>query len=179
MKTADQWWEGVVKDDSLFNDWLLKQYHGELTAAIRIRKMVKDYELTPLQRTVIHRIANDEARHARWVRDILLSRGVNPKDNYGTNRYWSQTLDIDKLDTGGYSFEDLCAIAYHAEDMRLNRIVVLMEQTGHPDIAEIFSRIYLDEIFHANAFRDMSTPEALARYKEKHELGKKAIGLVD
>ena len=178
MKTIEQWWEGVTQDESLFNDWLLKQYHGELTASIRIRNMARKYNLSPLQRTVIHRIASDEARHAKWVKDILISRGVNPKNNYGTNRYWDKTLDVEKLDSGSYSFEELCAIACHAESMRLDRIVVLMKQTGHVDIAEVFSRIYLDELFHANAFRDMSTPELLTKYKENHELGKKALGLV-
>lgn len=176
MKTSKTWWENLRSNDAVIADWLLRQYYGEVQAAIRIKRMLKMYKLTSLQQCVVTRIANDEAKHAKWIGELLLARGITP-NGYTTNRYWHKAINKDKFDTLGYSFSELCAIACHAEEMRLERITVLMQQKEYTDIAKVFAKIDSDEQFHAAAFRAMTTTQDLAKYRSFHELGKQALGL--
>ena len=176
MKTTEQWWQEVSACPNKFNEWLKKQYYGEVQACVRIRKMSEIFKLSPIQRSVIRKIANDEATHAAWIKGLMIQRGIAVSDlDRGTDRYWAEVLEYDM---SVYSFEELCAIGHHAEEMRLDRIAVLMRQSGYPDVADVFDKIWRDEVFHADAFKAMSTEQHLVRFKGAHEEGKVALGLV-
>jgi rubrerythrin len=173
MKTSLTWWNEVKASPSLLKDWLVKQYRGEVTAADRIRTLADNYATTGLQRKTLEVIASQEETHASWVLGLLNARGIMPCSENAEDRYWAATLPgIEDFETGS-------AVAAHAEKMRLERIQVICEDQEAPeDIRSVFSRILKDELFHERAFRQMSTPAALAKTQDNHELGRTALGLV-
>lgn len=176
MKTTEQWWEEVSNDDAKMIDWLKDQYHGEVTAAERI-KMYAD-RFGPLELHIEKHIANiikDERTHAEWVRALLLVRGIKAEVLTKEERYWKETLPpLEEINT----FEYFAAVAHLAETMRLDRIELLRSNDKYTDIAEVFENIYEDEKYHAYAFGLWTTPEALEIARKHHQDGMNAIGLI-
>lgn len=174
MKTTEQWWNEVSNDPAKMIEWLKDQYHGEVTAAGRIRKLLHDYpDITKTETQLVEMIADDEAKHAEWVKQLLEARGIEAKVLEKEERYWAKTLPTESV-----SFQRMCAIGHHAEVMRLDRIRLLAEDERFNDIAEVFTKILSDEVFHAKAFGVMSTPEDIAATAQNHAEGKNALGLV-
>lgn len=176
MQTTEQWWNEVSNDEGKMINWLKNQYHGEVTAEKRIRDMILDYNIGDKPRFLtITKIANDEAKHAGWVRELLEARGITAKVLSKEARYWNETLPKAlEMD----SFEYMCAVAHLAETMRLERIKLLSNDDRFKDIAEVFTKILPDEEFHAKVFGDMSTPEDIEIARKYHNNGLNAIGLV-
>lgn len=177
MRTTEQWWDDVSNDPAKMIDWLKDQYYGEQTAAARVRDLLVSYpDITETERQLVTMIADDEAKHAEWVKQLLINRGIPeayfPRDKT-TSRYWAKTLPTEVV-----SFSQICAIGHHAEVMRLERIRLLAEDVRFNDIAETFAKILSDEVFHAKAFGCMSTPEDIEAARGNHEAGKEALGLV-
>lgn len=174
MKTSQQWWNEVKADPELLKDWLVKQYRGEVTASHRILKFAEQYA-DKKHLAVLHLIAEQEQRHAKWVQGLLESRGVvvNQDDiDQAEKRYWKEMLPgIDSFETGS-------AVAAHAENMRLERIRVICEDPETPvDIRSVFRAIFPEEEFHERAFSKMATPEAMTQMQHRQELGLQALGL--
>lgn len=176
MKTTAQWWDEVSQDPEKMVDWLKDQFHGEITAAARIRGMVKQYNVTnPSHIETIKLIADDELVHASWVKKLLIDRGIKAEVLDKEERYWNSTLpEAEKMGTFSY----MCAVAHLAETMRLDRIELLAKDERFKDIAEVFSRIIPDELFHAEAFKMMSNVDDIAHARKFHDIGCNAIGLV-
>lgn len=177
MKTTEQWWNEVSNDPEKMIEWLKDQYYGEQTAAARVRDLLEKYpDIEDTERELVTMIADDEAKHAEWVKQLLINRGI-PESNFTRSktgaRYWSKTLVDDSI-----TFSQMCAIGHHAEVMRLERIELLAEDVRFNDIAETFALILKDELFHAKAFKVMSTPEDIEAARGNHEAGKEALGLV-
>lgn len=173
MKTSLTWWNEVKASASLLEDWLVKQYRGEVTAADRIRKLADNYATKGQHRKTLEVIASQEETHASWILGLLKTRGIDPSVENAEGRYWASTLP------GIEDFETGTAVAAHAENMRLERIQVISEDQEAPeDIRSVFKKILVDEKFHERAFRSMSTPKALAKTQGNHELGRTALGLV-
>lgn len=174
MKTTEQWWNDVSNDPNKMIEWLKDQYHGEVTAADRILKLLIQYpDLSERDTKLVIRIAQDEAKHADWVKGLLESRGIEAKVLVKEERYWAKTLPTEPV-----SFQRMCAIGHHAELMRLDRIRLLAEDVRFNDITQVFTNILSDEVFHAKAFGLMSTPEDIAATAQNHAEGKNALGLV-
>ena len=71
------------------------------------------------------------------------------------------------------------AVAAHAEEMRLERISVIMNDEDAPsDIRKVFTDIYKDELFHAKGFRLIAGDEYYNKTSEKHARGVEALGLI-
>jgi rubrerythrin len=177
MKTSAGWWQTVKADPELLLDWLRKQYHGEATAAVRMRDFLNRYgeqARDPRWVATVEEIARQEELHASWVGELLGARGEEPTiipDK--AERYWQATLP------GIESWESGCAVAAHAEAMRLERIRVIAADLDAPaDIREVFARILPQEEFHERAFRAFASDEALTAALEGHAAGAEALGLV-
>lgn len=172
MRTSAQWWSEVKANNAKFDQWLIRQYTGEVTAAQRIVQLGDRYGADEQQTKILNVIADQERQHAEWIRELLVARGIEPVVEEAEARYWAETLPgITDLDTG-------TAVAAHAEKMRLERIRVITEDADAPqDVRETFAKILRDELFHERAFRTMSSPEAMARTANNHELGMQALGL--
>lgn len=172
-QTSEEWWSEVKADDNQLYVWLQKQYHGEVVAAVRIRDFAVSYA-TPgsRQERLLAIIAGQEEDHARWVGDLLVTRGIEPVVLDKEERYWEQTLpQIGGLATGA-------AVAAHAEHMRLERIrVIAADPTASLDIRNVFDRILPQEVFHERAFRSLAGPEAMDLTNAAHQAGRRAIGL--
>lgn len=172
--TSTQWWNHVKSDAALLLDWLKDQYHGEVTAEGRIRDFANLYapQGNPWRLT-LERIVEQEGTHAGWVATLLTARGLTPEVLTRDERYWNHTLlTID-------SFESGAAVAAHAEQMRLERIMAIAEDDDAPaDIRRVFQRILPQEKFHARAFARMAGDVAMASALRQHELGMEAIGLI-
>jgi rubrerythrin len=175
MKTTQEWWNEVSNDENKFIHWLKSQYHGEVTAEKRILDSVQTYKLSGLERKVIESIAEDEKRHAVWVKSLLEKRGIKAEILIKEERYWSKTIpNVFEKNTFSY----FCAVASLAETMRLERINLLANDERFKDVAEVFMKIFPDEIFHARMFKEMSTKEDMEEAEQFHNIGMNAIGLV-
>ena len=176
MQTTEQWWDKVSNNSGEMLVWLGDQFYGEQTAAIRVRNLLTEYpEITEPERKLITMIADDEAKHAGWILNLLLARGFT---SFGLtrdkpDRYWDKTLPTEPV-----TFSQICAIGHHAEVMRLDRIRLLAEDVRFNDIAETFAKILSDEVFHAKAFACMSSPEDIEAARGNHDAGRQALGLV-
>jgi rubrerythrin len=171
MKTVQTWIKEVKASTDKLNHWLCRQYVGEVLAANRICTLAE--HVPPQWKPVLHRIAEDEANHARWVLELLTARGLPiPAVSYDGTRYWGPILK------DGMTVTQMLAAGAHAEEMRLHRIKAL---AGDPeideDVREVFQRILPDEEFHAKAFAAAAGPEAVKSAAHQHHLGLEALGL--
>lgn len=173
---STQWWVETKADPSKINAWLVKQYVGEVTAAMRISNVAEQYKANMGRSyAVLQKIIADEKRHADWVGQLLVSRGIElPVVNQveAEKRYWAEVLPTIE------SFEDAAAVGAHAEEMRLHRIMAIAADDEAPvDIREVFKQILPDEQFHAKAFAAMSSQEALMKNEGNHRRGLEVLGL--
>lgn len=173
LRTTEQWWADVSSDPVKMIQWLKSQYYGESTAVDRVLKLIEIYNVTGKNKLLLEKIAADERNHAMWVKSLLLNRGIDDVLLKRDERYWDAAME--ELPE---TFELACAIGYHAETMRLDRIQLLAADDRFEDIAEVFTRILKDELFHAKALETLTTPEAIAATYSKHIAGKNALGLV-
>jgi rubrerythrin len=176
MKTSQQWWDEVKANPEKTAAWLIKQWRGEVTAAFRIEKLARQYtEVDSREAKILNTIAAQEKQHAEWVKDLLVSRNIEVDETdivEAEDRYWAQTLP------GIKDFATGSAVAAHAEKMRLERIRAISEDVDSPeDIKATFSRILKDEVWHEEAFRKLSTPEAMEATEGDYKLGREALGL--
>ncbi|MCA9309021.1 ferritin-like domain-containing protein [Candidatus Saccharibacteria bacterium] len=173
LTTSEVWWDKVKDNELLLNDWLRKQYHGEVTAADRINSFAEQYaEDGSRAQRLLGIIASQETDHARWVGDLLVARGIEPVVLEKEERYWDSTLpQIASFATGA-------AVAAHAEHMRLERIRTISADPSAPaDIKRVFDRILPQEVFHERAFTSLAGEEAMQDTQAAHELGRVSIGL--
>ena len=171
--TSVQWWNSIKINDKLLTDWLKSQYHGEATAAVRIRKFANEYAVNTRQKRALEVVAGQEELHAGWVEKLLKSRGIIASILDKHERYWDKTLQ------GITSWETGCAVAAHAEAMRLERIRVIANDLYAPnDIRKVFQQILPQEEFHETIFRKFSNPEAMATTDINHIQGLEALGLI-
>lgn len=175
MKTSQEWYNGIKGNPDKLIDWLKDQYHGEVTASERIRSLILCY--TPPNNNgkwseVVETIAQQEEDHASWVGELLRSRGVEPEKLVKSERYWDNTIkQITDWETG-------CAVAAHAEKMRLERIrVICADPDTEEDIRQVFEKIVVQEEFHEKAFREFATDEAMQKTLEGHLAGLNELGL--
>ncbi len=173
MKTTKKWLDDVLGNPKLMVDWLKKQYHGEVTAAERIRTFARQFTTTKRNERTLELIASQEELHAEWVAELLRARGITPEVLVKKERYWDETLPgISDFSTGA-------AVASHAERMRLERIRALCTHPQVPsDIREVFEKILPQEEFHERAFGRMAGVDALNSTADNHERGLQALGLV-
>lgn len=168
---TQQWLDKVTSSKDELHHWLERQYIGEMTAATRISNLAEDAPEKFCR--LLYKIATDEAQHAEWVEELLVTRGIQlPEIEHAEDRYWKPILS--ELDT----FEKTAAAGHHAEGMRLVRIRALVESDKvDSDIREVFRKILPDEEFHEKAFGRMSDNEAIKYMQDKHEAGLEMLGL--
>lgn len=174
MKTVNQWLDEVLHNPEKMVDWLTKQYHGEATAANRIRAFSDQYAIDPKHKKILDFVARQEEQHANWIAELLERRGIKAEIIQGKDEcYWNKTI------VGIESFETGAAVAAHAEAMRLERIRAIIAHAETPgDIKQVFERILPDEEFHSSAFARMSNEQALKETAGNHQAGLDALGLV-
>lgn len=174
MKTSKEWWEDTKESPEKIINWLKNQYHGEAVASERIRQYILPH-MEGKYAFMVERIADDEERHASWVGKLLSDRGVTPEILQKEERYWKTVMTEDFTQDGNYA----AAVAAHAEEMRLERITVIMEDNEAPqDIRDTFKNIYKDELFHAKGFKLIAGDEYYNKTSENHAKGLEALGLI-
>lgn len=174
MKTSQEWWDEVKTSNEKLVNWLKNQYHGEAVASERIRQYILPH-FGDKYAFMVERIADDEERHASWVGKLLSSRGITPEILQKEERYWREVMTEDFKNDGNYA----AAVAAHAEEMRLERIKVIMDDMTAPeDIRETFKNIYKDELFHAKGFKLIAGDEYYQKTAENHARGLEALGLI-
>lgn len=172
-KASKDWWEKVKLDQNLINDWLEKQYRGEVLASRRISEVFGAFDLSDEDKDIILKICKEEELHAKWIAKLLSNRGIQVEYYDKASRYWEHTFkDMDTL-------EDAAAVAHLAESMRLSRIQAIAEDVTAPyDIRKVMQRIYKDELGHSSRFKLLSKPDAIVRHMDNHMAGLAALGLV-
>lgn len=173
-KASIIWWDALIADPAKQIEWLKKQYHGELLAGQRIRKIFGEYDLSDLDKLRIEAIANEEDTHAEWIKMLLITRGVTAEAlTEHKERYWEK-IPLDSIK----SSKEAAAIGFHAELMRLDRIAVIRDCPQSPqDMAKTMGAIYQDEIGHVITFKALSTPGIIEATRLDHEDGVNALGL--
>lgn len=174
-KSSLVWWEVLLADPAKQIEWLKKQYHGEVLAGRRIRRIFGKFKLDAIDQAIVDRVASEEDQHALWLGNLLEDRGVNPEMlTEHEERYW----DTDKLDEIA-SVEEAAAIGFHAEVMRLARIKTIRDHPDSPeDMSAVMARIFEDEVGHVAAFKGLTNPDAIEAAREDHDTGVNALGLV-
>jgi hypothetical protein len=173
-RTSATWWQQTRDNPARLHAWLRDQYRGEVTAATRIEALRDRFAPTGSRAfRILSVIAGQERDHAGWVGDLLAARGLPAQVQPKADRYWPEVMPgIEDLATGA-------AIGAHAERMRLERIETIAADPRAPsDIRAVFVRILPQERFHARAFAELSSADALARTAFAHALGRNALGLV-
>jgi rubrerythrin len=171
--TSNEWWAQTKASPERIVEWLRQQFHGEVTAADRIEKYCASAAPEKWSKTLA-RIAADESRHAAWIGALLEARGVMPELQEKNERYWDAVSAVDK------SFENVTAIASHAEAMRLERIrVIASDESAPEDIRLTFEKILRDEVFHMKAFREMAGASAMKSNATLAKSGRAALGLIN
>jgi rubrerythrin len=175
MMNSQQWWDGVKTDPVKFDDWLIRQYRGEVTAARRIRAVASHFRAEPTSERILQNIAVQEETHAFLVAGLLRDRGIvvgNVEISDADKRYWSEALK------GAKDFDTACAVGAHAEAMRLERINVICKDAETPaNVRRVFKQIQIDEVWHERAFRDLAGKVAMEQTKADHEAGRHLLGL--
>lgn len=174
MKTSKEWWEETKNSPDKLINWLKNQYHGEAVASERIIQFILPH-MDGKYAFMVERIANDEDRHAQWVGKLLSDRGITPEVLKKEERYWKEVITDDFNEDGNYA----AAVAAHAEEMRLERIKVIMEDEEAPeDIRSTFQQIYKDELFHAKGFKLIAGDDYYSKASKNHAKGLEALGLI-
>ena len=79
MQNSIQWWETTKNNPHLLNQWLIKQYYGELKAAERILEMA--YESPKQYQPILMEIAKQESQHADWILGLCNFRNIELKEH--------------------------------------------------------------------------------------------------
>lgn len=174
LKTSQQWWDETKVSEDKIIYWLKNQYHGEAIAAQRIERFILP-KMEGKYHFMVERIADDERRHSEWIGALLANRGIEPKLLEKEERYWKTVMTDDFTNDAKYA----AAVAAHAEEMRLERIQVIMnDETAPYDIRNTFGNIYKDELFHAKAFKLVAGDDYYNAASENHAKGLEALGLI-
>jgi rubrerythrin len=174
MKTSKELWDETKVSTEKTINWLKNQYHGEAVASTRIRDFILPH-MDGKYAFMVERIADDEDRHSQWIGKLLSDRGVTPNILQKEERYWKEVITEDFKNDGNYA----AAVAAHAEEMRLERIMVIMnDETADSDIRETFKNIYKDELFHAKGFKLIAGDDYYNKASENHAKGLEALGLI-
>lgn len=174
MRDSQTWWDETKNNERLLVDWLMNQYHGEATAAIRIREFIDKFATkNSYHFFLLENIARQEEDHAKWVGSLLEARGVSAQLLLKTDRYWTETLpQITSFETG-------TAVAAKAEAMRLERIrTICWDDESPADVRSVFLRILPQEVQHEKTFRHLTTTAALNAVNPGHLAGLEALGLM-
>lgn len=169
MQTSLEWWNEIKESPEKLNQWLQKQCYGEFQAYKRISDLSIKFDSPQLDH-----IAFQELTHFHWIRKYLVARGIS-EINEHEERYWKQ------VKTSSFSsLGDLAAVGYHAEAMRLERIIVIANNTDsrYIELSEVFRSIERDERGHVAAFRHMSSDLQRELAKVDHEQGMISLGLI-
>ena len=94
LRTTEQWWADVSSDPVKMIKWLKSQYYGESTAVDRVLKLIEIYNVTGKNKLLLEKIADDERNHARWVKGLLLNRGIDDVLLKRDERYWLSLIHI-------------------------------------------------------------------------------------
>lgn len=171
--TTTEWLEKILASKEELEHWLVRQYIGEMTAVGRINTLVS--KAPEKNRAILRKICNDEFKHATWIFQLLVARGIDcplVKKGDGEERYWKPVKQ------GMDTFEDTAAAGHYAEAMRLVRIRALAYSPKvDKDIRDVFLAILPDEEMHEKAFKSMTNQESLDKMKSKHEAGLALLGL--
>ena len=175
MKSSQKWWDETKASSEKVINWLKNQYHGEAIASARIKEFILPH-MEGKYSFMVEKIADDEERHAQWIGKLLLDRGVIPEILQKEERYWQEVITEDFTSSGNYA---AAVVAAHAEEMRLERIkVIMVDETADSDIVNTFKNIYKDELFHAKAFKLIAGDNYYSKASENHAKGLEALGLI-
>lgn len=181
-EASKQWWDRVKENPELLNEWLIKQYRGELNAFHMLSNVVDKYTLSQMEEKILYKIMSQESAHSFWIFDLAVSRGISRSELLGSvglavDRYWKDIIPNIR------TIADVYQAGALAEDMRLARISVIAQETdpGLQDIVSVFKRILKQERFHAKAFKALlayTEDEADIKLISLHEDGLQKLGLL-
>lgn len=174
MHTSQQWWDEVKNDDTKLTEWLRRQYVGEMSAVNLLSQILLRFgaDATEEQWGNVYSVMLQEARHAFWMKQVLVRRGIPlEKDARAETRYWAEVVP------NIHTFADAMSAAFHAESMRLERICIIAAERDPRflDLTAVFARILPDEEWHAKIFGEMRGTADTSAY---HQKGLEALNLV-
>lgn len=177
MRTTQEWWEEVKSSSSLLEEWLVRQYVGEMAAVNLLSNVLIRFggDMTDTEWQDVYKVMMQEAKHARWVKHLLGDRGINiPTGLDATRKYWEEVIPaVETLDDAAHA-------AHNAEHMRLERISIIAKETDpdFKDLQNVFSMILPDEQWHEEVFRKLRRIDFNSKMNTAHESGLRALSLV-
>jgi hypothetical protein len=171
-RTSQEWWNEVKADPEKLVSWLKRQYVGEIAAVNLLSEVLLRFggAATDDQWDTVYRVMVQEAKHGRWMKELMDTRHIQAEVGSGAERrYWKEVLPHVN------SFPEAMAAAFHAENMRLERIRCIAADAEAPeDIRKVFQRILPDEEWHEQVFGEMRDGLSLTQY---HAKGLEALNL--
>lgn len=177
MRTTQQWWEGIKSDPQALEAWLVRQYVGEMAAVNLLSEVLIKHggETTETEWNDVFKVMLQEAKHARWVKNLLAGRGIPiPTGLEATRKYWEEVVpEVECLDDAAHA-------AHNAESMRLHRIRAIANETDpqFSDLQDVFKKILPDEEWHEQVFSDLCRTENNSKMDSAHGKGLRALSLV-
>lgn len=166
MKASQEWWNKTKTSPIKLAYWLQGQVYAEEQAYNRIKALADKYS-SP----VLHKIAIDELRHSLMIGQCVAQNNID-FINFYEERYWKEVnLQFENL-------EQIGAVGYHAEAMRLERIKVIAQDKDFIILADIFKKIQKDVEYNVEAFKSLTTEQEIEIAAIDHEQGMIALGLV-
>ncbi|WKZ28635.1 MAG: ferritin-like domain-containing protein [Patescibacteria group bacterium] len=171
---TSQWFETLVRTDSLYTGWLPSLYWAERGGALRFGEIVGRFQPRGYAFNSYAGIIADEFRHAGLVEHLLVEKGIPVPSAPKPERYWGQIWPWIK------SFEDACAAGAFGEMLARNRFRVIARHPLLPaDFRPIVEQILPDEERHAELLGKLAGTDAMHRMRPHHMHGMAALGLVE
>lgn len=163
---ANQWWEGLLKDEERMARWLQKLQKTEYSGYDDNLKAIEQWAGDNIAaQTVLRATAFDELRHSDLLIEILNKRGLSTETNPPESVYWSE-MDKEITDLSS------CAAVFHlGEQLAVDRFQVIAAHPDTPaDIMGFLTSVIPDEEYHARSFRKLTDDATLDRILQKHYL---------
>lgn len=176
-RTSDQWWEEVKSNPAMLKEWLVRQYVGEMAAVNLLSDVLIKFggEMIEDEWNNVYKVMLQEAKHARWVKELLAKRNISiPIGLDATRRYWEEVIpNVSELDDAAHA-------AHNAEHMRLHRIRTIAKEkdVSFSDIQNVFERILPDEEWHEKVFSELCRTDKNLKMDVAHNKGLKALALL-
>ena len=160
------WWAALLADEPRFIAWLKKlrntEHAGYTDYTGYIDRFCSGEDRAAVR--IFQKIAEDEAKHAVILTDLLAARGVQHPDYTTSSAYWEEVNGhITDLRTAA-------AVSYFGEDLAAERFEILHQHPDTPaDFRTALDTILPEEVYHRVALGRLAGEEVIERLRPVHE----------
>lgn len=161
---ANNWWNRLLEDETAMNKWLAKLWKTEHGGYLDNHQAIANFKLTGRAENIFSRVADDEAKHAALLDDVLVGRGIKTTlQDQPNSDYWFHMYA--HITDGG----SCAAVFAVGEQLAALRFKLMAEHKKTPsDVMYFLHEALPDETYHAKAFASLAAPEQMKSAYEQH-----------